>query len=841
MQVRLLPPPFGHECAADEISSHNPELAGRKNGFRHLELFRAGLISLLAVCLPVASLAAVQLTGLSCSSTSFSGAGTETCVVTLSGVASSTQMIDLNSTSNAVNVPDDAIVLSNQSSGQFTAPVAAVNSARTVTITAKSGKVSKSFTVKLTPGGTTAPALTVSATSVAFGSVALNTATTRTVTLTSSGTAALTISGVSVTGTGFGDSGVGFPVTLNPGQTATLTISFDPATAGSFAGSIAISSNAATATISLSGTGQAPVTPTLSALSCSGGSLTGAGTVACTVTLTSAATSATAVNLVSGSSAVTLPASVTIAAGATSASFTAAASAVTTNQTATLTATAGGISKTFPLTLNAATSALSLSSTSVAFGTDALNTAITKTVTLTSSGTVALTINGATVSGTGFGDSGISFPVTLNPGQTATLTISFDPSTAGAFTGSVAISSNATGTATISLSGTGQAPATLSALTCSSGSLTGAGTDACTATLTSAATSATTLSLASSSSAVTVPASVAIASGAASASFTATATALSSNQTATVTATAGGISKTFALTLNATVPTLTFGSSSVAFGTVSLNTPATQSVTMTSTGTAPITISTGSVSGSGFKLAGATFPMTLNPGQTATLEVQFDPTTAGAATGTVGVGSNCSMGGTMTVALSGTGATPPPTGGTYALPNENTGCPGNCRVIAWQTGSDLWNGGTLPTYPGVACTGLPASGSSTDAGPAIQACINSAASNTAVLLPAGSFTVNSTVRLKSNVVLRGAKAEGAPPFMPVADASATTIVPWSQRGAINNAGLLLGWRQPDPGDHICRKKPGLHHRQRAAERRYDVHHRLGFADRRTVDQRLCRR
>jgi hypothetical protein len=48
--------------------------------------------------------------------------------------------------------------------------------------------------------------------------------------------------------------------------------------------------------------------------------------------------------------------------------------------------------------------------------------------------------------------------------------------------------------------------------------------------------------------------------------------------------------------------------------------------------------------------------MTLNAGQTSTLEVQFDPTTTGAQTGTVALASNCSMGGTMTVALSGTGA-----------------------------------------------------------------------------------------------------------------------------------------------------------------------------------------
>jgi len=168
----------------------------------------------------------------------------------------------------------------------------------------------------------------------------------------------------------------------------------------------------------------------------------------------------------------------------------------------------GGVSKTFSLTLNATAAALSLGSTSVAFGTDALNTTSTKTVTLTSSGTAALTISGVSITGAGFAESGISAPITLNPKQTATLTIRFDPATAGAFSGSVAIGSNAsTGSAAISLSGTGQAPATLSAVSCSSSSLTGTGTDACTVTLTSAATTATTVSLSSSSSAVTVPAS----------------------------------------------------------------------------------------------------------------------------------------------------------------------------------------------------------------------------------------------------------------------------------------------------------------------------------------------
>jgi hypothetical protein len=119
---------------------------------------------------------------------------------------------------------------------------------------------------------------------------------------------------------------------------------------------------------------------------------------------------------------------------------------------------------------------------------------------------------------------------------------------------------------------------------------------------------------------------------------------------------------------------------------------------------------------------------------------------------------------------------PGQTGGTvYELPNEDTGCPGNCRQIPWRAGSDLFNNGTLPSYAQVTCAGLHANGTTDDSG-GIQACINAAAANTAVFLPAGTYLVNATVRLKSNVVLRGAKASAGPPFLPAADASATTIV-----------------------------------------------------------------
>ncbi len=92
---------------------------------------------------------------------------------------------------------------------------------------------------------------------------------------------------------------------------------------------------------------------------------------------------------------------------------------------------------------------------------------------------------------------------------------------------------------------------------------------------------------------------------------------------------------------------------------------------------------------------------------------------------------------------------------TYALPNDDTGCPGNCRQIPWKTGSDLWNGGTLPVYAQVACNGLVADGTTDDTA-ALNQCIAAAASGSAVYVPAGNYYVNGTVRLKSGVVLRGA-------------------------------------------------------------------------------------
>jgi fibronectin type 3 domain-containing protein len=54
-------------------------------------------------------------------------------------------------------------------------------------------------------------------------------------------------------------------------------------------------------------------------------------------------------------------------------------------------------------------------------------------------------------------------------------------------------------------------------------------------------------------------------------------------------------------------------------------------------------------------VSGAAFPVTLTPGQAVTLGVEFDPTTAGAATGQLTINSTSSTNGTAVIALTGTG------------------------------------------------------------------------------------------------------------------------------------------------------------------------------------------
>jgi hypothetical protein len=525
-------------------------------------------------------------------------------------------------------------------------PTAAGAASGTVSVTSDAGGGNTS-TVKLSGTGVAASPTTQAA--------ALSSLTCTSGSITGAGTDNCTVTLTAAAPTG------GLAVTLASSNThvtvpASVTVAAGTTSATFTAAASAVSTATAATLTAAAGSvsktytidlGAVAAPAALSALTCTAGSITGAGTDNCMVTLTAGAPEGgLAVALASSTGNVTVPASVTVAAGASSATFAATASAVSTATPATLTATAGGESKTYTIDLNAiGLSALTCNSGSIT-GAGTVSCAVTLTAGAPAGGLV-VTLASSTAD--------VTVPASVAVAASAT-SVTFTATVAAASTPTIAtltaVAGNVSKTYTIDLDIT----AALSALTCASGSITGAGTDICTVMLTAgAASSGFRVALASSSTNVTVPALATVPGGASSTTFTATASAVTTATAVTLTATGGSVSKTYTIDLGAASPGIQLGSASVAFGNVTVNSPATQSVQIISSGTAPLTISAGRVTGAGFSMPGVSFPITLNPGSQTTLELQFDPTATGSASGTVTLTTNTASG-TATIGLTGTGA-----------------------------------------------------------------------------------------------------------------------------------------------------------------------------------------
>lgn len=301
---------------------------------------------------------------------------------------------------------------------------------------------------------------------------------------------------------------------------------------------------------------------------------------------------------------------------------------------------------------------------SVGFGAVATGTTTSTTVSVVNHGTAAVNVSQISVSGQAFSASSAgNLPTTVAAGGTYSVNVNFAPAGMGATAGQLTISSDATtdGTLMIGLSGTGTAVSAtpspeLISLSCAFNGVNGSAIDNCTVELNSAAANGGfAVSLSSDNPAVTVPASVTVAAGSTTASFTATVSPVSSAQTATLTAGAGGTAKEFSVQLNVAAAGLNIDASSIAFGIVPVNTTVTQSVELTASGLLPITIVAATVQGVGFSITGTTFPLTLTVGQPATVEVTFDPTAAGAATGQLIIVSTVVTNNIAGINLSGTG------------------------------------------------------------------------------------------------------------------------------------------------------------------------------------------
>jgi len=113
------------------------------------------------------------------------------------------------------------------------------------------------------PGGDSLE-ISVSPSTLGFGSVVDGTTASQTITITNTGTASVTVSSVTLSGTTFTITGVSTPLTIGAGQSVTFTVSFKPSGTSTASGTISITSNAENFAVDLSGTGVA-ADPTIAA------------------------------------------------------------------------------------------------------------------------------------------------------------------------------------------------------------------------------------------------------------------------------------------------------------------------------------------------------------------------------------------------------------------------------------------------------------------------------------------------------------------------------------------------------------------------------------------------
>jgi hypothetical protein len=153
----------------------------------------------------------------------------------------------------------NGVAISGATSSSYTTPATATSdsgSTFSVVVSNTAGTVTSSAAT-LTVNPAPAPAIQLNPTSINFGNAVVGVNLSQVLIIKNTGTAALTISQVTATGSGFSVGGFSLPLNVNAGQQTTITVGFLPTVVGSASGNVSIVSNAPTSpsSVSLSGTG----------------------------------------------------------------------------------------------------------------------------------------------------------------------------------------------------------------------------------------------------------------------------------------------------------------------------------------------------------------------------------------------------------------------------------------------------------------------------------------------------------------------------------------------------------------------------------------------------------
>jgi len=562
------------------------------------------------------------------------------------------------------------------------APVALTNYTGTVTVnsdaTSGTGTIPASGT-----GVATAATLTkiigVSG-NLAFGSVTTGLTASVTLTITNSGNATLTVTGLSYPNGFSGD----FSGPIAAGAAQGITVTFAPVALSNYTGTITVNSDATSGTNTLIASGIGSPTLALAIIGLSGnlefGNVVTGATATATLMITNAGNVAMTVSNIDYPSSFSGAFSGAVAAGGATNVLVTFAPVGLTNYTGTVTVTSDAVSGTNTIAVSGtgvtATRILGLSG-NLAFGSVSTSTTATAILTITNSGNSTLTVSNIVY------PSGFSGPFSgaIATGSVANVVVTFAPLALGSYSGTVTVNSDATsGTNTIATSGTG-VPVVPSRIIGLIGDLvlgnvtTG---QSVTATLTITNTGNSTLTITNIHYPIgfTGPYSGQIAAGSSQRIFITFKALGLFTYTGTVTVNSdatGGINTMYAYAVGAVATTRIIGlTGNLGFGSVITGQTATATMTITNAGKSILTVASISYP-PGFS---GPFGGTIAPNGSQGLVVTFAPLTPGNYTGTVTVASDATSG-FGTIAVSGTG---------LPIPTRILGLSGNLAFGTVTTG-----------------------------------------------------------------------------------------------------------------------------------------------------------
>ena len=318
---------------------------------------------------------------------------------------------------------------------------------------------------------TKAGQLTVTPASISFGVVDVGNNQSQPATLTNSGGSSLKVTQITVTGAGFSVSGLTFPVTLTSGQSQGFTVIFTPKSTGTVTGNLAIANTGASPTVNVAlsagSVTEGAVTPSPSRLNF--GSIQVGYKQTLAETLINSGGSSLKVTQViatgAGISVSGLSLPLTLAAGqsqAFSVTF-APQTAGTVNGNLAIANTGSTPTVNVVITAGSQTAGvITPSPSSLNFGSVQVGSNQALPQTLTNTGGSTVTVTQVNPTGTGFSVSGLSLPLILAAGQSQSFNVIFTPASTGSSAGNLAIISDASNSpVNVALSGTGLAAGAL--------------------------------------------------------------------------------------------------------------------------------------------------------------------------------------------------------------------------------------------------------------------------------------------------------------------------------------------------------------------------------------------